>query len=155
MMTQGLLTHRTEEELFHETYSYQTDDPYIISLELENFAHSLGAVYEKVNKIMTSGPRRHSIISFSIIKEMDKFTKLSLIVHLIGETKSVTNLDMEITSVLQSRIPPGFGFMERSFHDYYMKHIIPVSRDILKTESDHIRDSLLRKLEKMATQMTI
>jgi len=156
MITQGMLIHRIEDELFSGTFYYTAADPYILSLELENFAHSLGSVHEKINSLMTTGPRRASNISFTIEKRLDKKTKLSILVTLEGEVGKEyplsENLRLAIVSIFQSKIGPSYGFLERTYDEYYTKKISPKARAMLEIESRHIIEKLLEKMKKLTIQ---
>jgi hypothetical protein len=150
MITQGILVHRIEEELFYDKSYYRSSDPYVTSLDLEAFCHSLGNVHEKINKLISSSTGRvDSRIAFTIEKILDKNSKLIVLVNLSGEVKQ-KELEVEITSIFHSKIGPSFGHMEQTYNEYYNKKIVPHAKSILERESKMIIEKIVRKIKNLA-----
>lgn len=134
---------RIEEEIFNKTMELLVDDPYSSSISILETAREIGKIEEKVNKFLTSGPRKKCEVSFTISDVIDKNSRTLFIVDMNGESNGAKKLSIQIRAIFQVKLSVREGFAKEVFSEYYIKKIMPQSRAISKTRTAVIGKKLL------------
>ncbi len=143
---------RIEEELFETSMEFHSGDPYAASIQVMEAARELGKIREKVNKFLTSGPRKKSEVVFTMSDPIDKNSRLLLEVSMNGESNGTKTLSISMKAVFQVRLPSRGGFVTEAFAEYYMKKILPQSRGTARTRAALIETAMMDALRAVAPQ---
>lgn len=137
---------RIEEEIFQKIMSFNVDDPYAVAINILESARRIGRVREKVNKFLTTGPRKRFELSFSLSDSIDKYSRTLFSFDISGETPP-NIMKIDIKGIFQIRLPTREGFVKEVFSEYYVKKMMPRARSVAKQRATQLENEILNVVD--------
>ncbi len=109
-----------------QSFTLNTTDPYLFSLQAMEEMSKNVKVIERKNEYETDGPHHRSVLVFDTIERIDDFSKIVFRFSLTGEDGL---LRASVTGSLSIGMDEA-GFFSQIFTDYYVKTVFPLLRKI-------------------------
>ncbi|MBI5347226.1 MAG: hypothetical protein HZB66_01305 [Candidatus Aenigmarchaeota archaeon] len=130
-----------------ESISVMVNSPYVFALEFMDMAKTLGRMVEKENEVLAGGRENIIKIKFSIIKIIDKHTKIVVEVSIDGDNNAEKPLVITMYGFLRVAFRNSEGIINETFGEFYHKNLVPEMRKASKIK---IKDIIKRLKENAA-----
>jgi hypothetical protein len=141
---------RIEEELFKKNVCFEAEDPYAIAVSIFEACRRIGKIKEKVNKYLTSGPRKKFELVFYLTDNISRYTRVVFLLEITGEMPP-NIINIGINGTFQTRLPQRAGFVGEVFTEYYIKNVMPQARGVAKQRAAMLEKEILNIIDHVIT----
>jgi len=114
------------ETLFTKSFSTESENPYVMSLEFMKKLSETYRIYERKNIYQTDGPTKKAILVFDVIEILDKFSRIRISFSMEGENNTLyVNIVGEFVLKMKE-----YGFFGNVFSEFYLNNVFPLLRKV-------------------------
>ena len=135
------------ESVFSKQFFISSRNPYKESLNIRDFAATLGDIVEKKNSYITDGPRHRLDVAFQLTVSIDSFCKVIVEFTIDGDIyEGQSKLNIFIEYIIETKTAEE-GIFSEIFTEYYLKKYFSRNKEAANKKINEIITSVEKNFQ--------